>query len=89
VSKIEDWAFSDCPLLKSIVIPPSVSQIGWFCFANCPNLSSVSCGREWRVLRLPGCQAGMTFPVVDRRGEFLLPADVPLSADVCGRLYLG
>lgn len=41
VSEIEDWAFSDCRNLKSIVIPDSVQRIGEGAFFRCENLEKV------------------------------------------------
>ncbi|MBO7143823.1 MAG: caspase family protein [Salinivirgaceae bacterium] len=38
VTSISDYAFRDCKELKSIVIPNTVTHIGWDAFINCSNL---------------------------------------------------
>ena len=41
VTKIKDYAFSGCSVLKDIKIPDSVSEIGNGAFASCSNLTSI------------------------------------------------
>lgn len=41
VSEIEDWAFSDCRNLKTVIIPDSVQRIGEGAFFHCENLERI------------------------------------------------
>ena len=41
VCEIDDWAFSDCRNLKTVVIPDSVQRIGEGAFFHCENLERV------------------------------------------------
>jgi hypothetical protein len=63
--------------MESLCVPASIERIGWFCFFNCPNLSSVTVGPEWTVFR----PDDLAFPVVCRS------PDLASSLEVPGRLY--
>ena len=41
VTRIADNAFRDAPL-TSVVIPDTVTEIGWFAFANCESLETIT-----------------------------------------------
>lgn len=41
VTQIEDYAFSDCRNLKSVVLPSTIQSIGKCAFSNCSSLSEV------------------------------------------------
>ena len=42
VTRIGDWAFSDCDSLASVTIPDSVTSIGNYAFYGCTSLTSVT-----------------------------------------------
>lgn len=42
VTSIDEAAFEECSLLKSITIPPSVASIGIYVFYKCVNLTSIT-----------------------------------------------
>ncbi len=42
VKSIGEWAFADCDILKSIIIPDSVTNIGDIAFANCTSLEHIT-----------------------------------------------
>lgn len=42
VTKIGNYAFSDCFALTSVVIPEGVTEIGWKAFSGCSSLTSVT-----------------------------------------------
>ena len=50
VLKIKDHAFSGCSELTSIIVPNSVTEIGFEVFHNCENLVSVIIGRNVRII---------------------------------------
>ena len=41
ITKIGDYAFSDCSNLTSVTIPDSITSIGTFAFKNCSSLTSI------------------------------------------------
>jgi hypothetical protein len=84
VATLGEFAFSSCSALVSICIPISVQRIGWFCFRNCANLSSVVCGAEWTVSRLEN----IGFPVISPRPEFFSREAGSESVEDCGCLYI-
>ncbi|MDO4420138.1 MAG: leucine-rich repeat protein [Ruminococcus sp.] len=42
VTHIDDYAFSDCPLLEMVIIPEGVTSLGEGVFKNCPNLTTIT-----------------------------------------------
>jgi hypothetical protein len=60
-------------------------MIAWFCFMSCANLSSVTCGPRWKVVRLDDQE----FPVVARQAESFLTDIRASSAEVFGCLHMG
>lgn len=42
VTKIADYAFTDCPGLTSVSLPETVTSIGHSAFSNCSNLKSIN-----------------------------------------------
>jgi hypothetical protein len=54
-------------------------MIDCFCFANCGKLATVTCSKEWKVLRLKSDGS----PVIERQTEFSAP-----SGEMLGCLHL-
>lgn len=44
LTKFDSFQFANCPKLKSIVIPDSITTIGYRAFGNCESLTSVTIG---------------------------------------------
>lgn len=39
VTSLREYSFMDCSLLKTVILPPSVKEIGWDVFRNCTRLA--------------------------------------------------
>jgi hypothetical protein len=59
-------------------------MIDSFCFADCRNLGTVTCGGEWKVLRLKADGP----PIIERQREFWLTEISPASEAMSGCLHL-
>ena len=60
VTRVGNYAFSDCAALTALTVPPSVDVIGDSAFANCEQLSDIVIGygvREIGNRAFSGCQA--------------------------------
>lgn len=41
VIRVEERAFENLPMVHEIVLPDTVTEVGWCTFSNCPNLESI------------------------------------------------
>lgn len=59
VTSIDDWAFGNCAVLESVIIPDSVEEIGYAAFANCGNITAIKIPGTATVgeLAFGGCTA--------------------------------
>lgn len=81
VGAVGEAAFSECGGLTSVVIPDSVTRIGWFAFEYCNRLLSVT---------LPAALSGIgdrAFLGCDALQSFLIPPDSTNYATLDGVLF--